>query len=669
MRRETDCCFVNMPFMDVRRPSLALGLLQAALEDNGLTARTVYGNLLFCEYCGLPAVQITLFDSRSLLAEWVFSRAAFPGFNPDPRVYFDYFLERLKNWSYRTRMVREDGTFEGLLRLAIHLRTKVDGYLDELIEEVLERNPRIVGCSSTFEQHLASLALLRRIRERAPEVVTMIGGANCESAMGVATHRNFPWVDFVVSGEADHLIGPLVRSILSHGRDVPASELPTGVFGPPHRLAGYPAGEDGLPPRAVVMDMNSIPVPNYDDYFSTLEGCPTLGAAVLPTLTFQSSRGCWWHSKGGCTFCGLNGQSDTYRSGDPRRVTQQIREIVQRHGIHTFMMVDNVMDPRHMETLFPLLKADDVTRKCRFFYETKSNLEPRHLKALREAGVTWIQPGIESLNTGLLTLMNKGSQAWQNIQLLKSCLRYGVRPVWHVLYGFPMDRDVWYQEMADLMPLLQHLPPPTSFLPVQLERFSAYHSNPERFGLKLVPLRYYSCLYPLEPREMEQLAYFFDDERTAEFVLNPMFAFLDGNGLDAVRIAFREWKESWRPQESRPVLSVVERDASLLVHDTRKIAVEQSHELHGLRREVYSAADSGPMRESMTKKLAAQGIAAERIEEAIRELIQLRLAVEIDGRVLSLAVHDPISPFPTPREYPCGSLVMEKFIAARRGKD
>ena len=43
-----------------------------------------------------------------------------------------------------------------------------------------------------------SLALLRRVKELDPSVVTMLGGANCEAEMGWAAIRAFPWVDFVV---------------------------------------------------------------------------------------------------------------------------------------------------------------------------------------------------------------------------------------------------------------------------------------------------------------------------------------------------------------------------------------------------------------------------------------------------------------------------------------
>ena len=44
---------VLMPFCDVERPSLALGLLKAALANNGFAAQVVYANLRFARQMGV----------------------------------------------------------------------------------------------------------------------------------------------------------------------------------------------------------------------------------------------------------------------------------------------------------------------------------------------------------------------------------------------------------------------------------------------------------------------------------------------------------------------------------------------------------------------------------------------------------------------------------------
>ena len=69
-------------------------------------------------------------------------------------------------------------------------------YIGELIES--NRLGQLMGLTSVFQQQLGSLALAKRIKERAPETVIVMGGANCEATMGVETVRQFTFVDAIV---------------------------------------------------------------------------------------------------------------------------------------------------------------------------------------------------------------------------------------------------------------------------------------------------------------------------------------------------------------------------------------------------------------------------------------------------------------------------------------
>jgi magnesium-protoporphyrin IX monomethyl ester (oxidative) cyclase len=143
----------------------------------------------------------------------------------------------------------------------------------------------------------------------------MIGGANCEGVMGEATHREFAWVDFVMSGEVDDFIGTFCARVLREGASL--TDLPEGVFGRGRRSR---VGQLGLTaPRAVVRSLDQTGVPDYDDYFDALSTA-SAGAHVKPALLFESSRGCWWGMKHHCTFCGLNGEGMSFRSKSPGRV-------------------------------------------------------------------------------------------------------------------------------------------------------------------------------------------------------------------------------------------------------------------------------------------------------------------------------------------------------------
>src|SRR6266511_2950355 len=50
---DADVCLVSMPYASLSRPSMALGLLKAILEEGGMRAAVVHANLLFAEAIGL----------------------------------------------------------------------------------------------------------------------------------------------------------------------------------------------------------------------------------------------------------------------------------------------------------------------------------------------------------------------------------------------------------------------------------------------------------------------------------------------------------------------------------------------------------------------------------------------------------------------------------------
>ena len=50
------------------------------------------------------------------------------------------------------------------------------------------------------------MTLAKLIKEKYPSVKIMFGGANFESEMGLEYFRVFPWIDFVVPGEAEAVL-------------------------------------------------------------------------------------------------------------------------------------------------------------------------------------------------------------------------------------------------------------------------------------------------------------------------------------------------------------------------------------------------------------------------------------------------------------------------------
>ncbi len=640
-----DVCLVCMPYSNPEIPSLALGLLQAALAKGGIRARSIYANLLFCEELGVDLYERNhLADPRLPLAEWSFASSAFPDFQPGE----DHFAGAIHAL---LGSVREQSLEECRQELRF-VRQRAEEFVTRLAEQILQYSPRIVGCTSSLSQRVPSLALLRKIQELNGDVITLMGGADCETIMGRAAHRHFPWVDYVVSGEGEDLILPLAERIFEFGRQVPLEALPEGVFAPRHRQSGYPG--DGIKegaglPRAVAGSFKAQITPVYQDYFDTLKSLPTLGKSVRPGLPIQASRGCW-HGK--CKFCGLNTPQIPYRSRPSSGVLAELEELSRRYGIEHFEFLDNILDIRCFKDLIPELINRGAPYKL--FYEIRSNLSKEQIKMLREAGVVWCQPGIESLHSEALKTLRKGVTAWQNMQTLKWFRQFGMHVYWSILNDFPGDQDGWYQEMSELVPLLTHLYPPMGLNDVQYQRNSHYFDRAAEYSLKLNPLPLDALIYPLSPKAIKDLSYTFDDEFYASIKNDSRMAVLFNRpGLRNLRQAVFQWSVAFI-SKTPPVLSMEVGDEEIIVRDTRPAAVAPSFRLAGAQRELYLACDRAKDETLVREMLRGKDFSASDVDAAIQTLMDNKLLIRIDRYLLALAVEEPYLEYVPSEQCPMG---------------
>jgi ribosomal peptide maturation radical SAM protein 1 len=492
--------FVVVPFVPAQQPALGVSSLLAVLARAGIGGDVRYLNLTYGERVGWKFYnQLTaMVPTHFLPGDMVFSRALWGDRAPD----FASYEERVVHWVRQAAAGGEDGLramlaewerHSEMVRAAVADAPRV---VSEWADEVLADRPRVLGFTSTFQQSAAALALAQEVRRRVSrdEVAILFGGANCEGDMGRALAENFPFIDAVVSGEAENVIIDLARRYIVEpgSADPPRSADPPG----PRYVPGV-----------MVSDMDALPHPKFDHFFAAAEGTSLRDKTWLVA---ESSRGCWWGMKSHCTFCGLNGGTMKFRSKTARRFAEELDALQQTYGVRGFSLTDNILDMQYLRSLLPDLVAQ--ARQYRLFYETKANLRKDQVELLAAAGVAWLQPGIESFSTPVLKLMAKGTTRLQNVQLLKWCAELGVAVQWNVLFGFPGEDPREYDEMAELLPSLFHLEPPSGSTVVRLDRFSPYWEAPERHGM--VGVRHtwaYDYVFAgLPEAQRGRVAYFFD---------------------------------------------------------------------------------------------------------------------------------------------------------------
>lgn len=662
-------CLAQMPYAALERPSIALGILKSLLNEADISSTTIYPSLWFAEEIGLDSYWgIVVGSGEDLIGEWTFSGAAFPEFQPDHEHYLSFAQELLKHtygYSFLKKRV-------GRQRIVDHLweiRNKAEVFVDQVARKVLRKEPRVVACTSSFQQHCASLALLRKVKEYDPSVITMIGGANTDSSMGVLTWYEFPWVDVVFSGEAEDVFVQMVRHLIKDGVDEMAEVGLEGV------IAGKRTDTNrsallSTTPRASIKNLNNSPLPDYTDFFGEIRRSK-IGHYIRPTINIETSRGCWWGAKHHCTFCGLNGNGMAYRSKTSDRVVSEFAELKNLYGLSNFFTVDNIMDNAHIGSVLPVFET--LPEKYSIFYETKANLKQQQVKQLSDAGVRWIQPGLESMHDSILKLIDKGTNVLINIQLLKWSMEFGIFVSWHFLHDVPGESDEWYHEMADWLPLLYHLQPPNGLTPVQIERFSPYHQRPANYGLKLVPQRAYAYVYPIDGESMNHFAYYFERMTDNDEGWNGSGREKrENHGLARLRSVINEWKLNWVRQQngSRDCveLSYTDDGNELVVTDSRPCRVRNRIRLKDESYYIYKYCNSfkgvSNLRE-MLRKGHDMSLGAETAQEILDELVELKLMLHQNGRYIALAV--PKSRKAMETEYAGGEVYIQQWLYDQNG--
>ncbi len=631
---EAEVLFVFMPVAGIERPTMGLSLLKANLERQGIRAKVIYANFAFAGVIELPKLAlIDRLGKMSPMPEWFFAGSAFREQAPDEEECLRRFVDLVELQRILDPKVLRTN-FKEVRRIAEEM-------VECLAHELVRLKPRAIACSSVFFQHVASLALCRRVVELDPSITTMLGGGNCEAEMGLAAHKSFPWLDYVVSGEADELIGKLCKMAIIQGRNCSADQLAHGVYGPCHRVKGYPetGNSDKGAARAVASDLNVIPAPDFDEYFAALKAFPELAEKVTPSLLVETSRGCWWGEKHLCKFCGLNGEGINFRSKSSDRVLKELEYLSGRYGLNRLEAVDNILDMRFFSNLLPALARQGAPYNI--FFEVKANLRREQVRILADSGIRMIQPGIESLDSRILHLMDKGTTAFQNLLLLKWCKEFDVRVIWNFICGFPGEQDEWYDEMARWMPLVEHLTPPSGMAKLQYHRFSVYDKERGRYGLRLKAHPDYKLIYPECEAPLEDLVYLFEDYNEKVAKLLGMAS--PRPGLERVVERILEWRRISK-SESPAFLVAVEANGGLKIFDRRKIRTAPVHLLGERSARLYALIEAGPARKIVEKTAVAElGLSEAETNRFLDRFVERKLALELDGRIMGLATRNGAS--------------------------
>ena len=467
-------------------------------------------------------------SASHLIGDWIFSSHAFPSTISKNKEY-EHVIRNLQiKIKERNKFLQNEEV--------IKVKQLIPRYLEDVLNLILAKEPKIVGFSTNFQQTCASIAIANLIKKANPDIFLVLGGYNCSQVMGQALLEISPSIDYVFSGEADFEFLRFCSNILKN------------KFSKNRFINCLP-----------IENLNLLPYPDFSDYFNQIEDLGFENEFLH--ACFEGSRGCWWGSSSHCLFCGVNGAYLKFRQKTPERVQKEINFLLKKNGIEMLFATDAIMAEKFPSTLFKEFKKPFKLKSIS--YEVRPIFTFEELYFLKKKGINSLQPGIETLNNHLSNLLNKRLRTLNNIRFLRDCRTLGIILHWNFLYGVPGETQEDYRKMVKILPSLYHLQSPERLNRLRIQRFSPLFDDAEKYRIKnLRPAKGYSYLFP-ENTNFQNLALYFQGEYDSAFTNEEL--------KKTFSSSIHKWQNLW--ENHPPCLSLIHlTDEFYLVEDSRPVS-------------------------------------------------------------------------------------------------
>ena len=591
------------PWPLFNRPSIQLAALKAFLvqEEPGIRVDSLHPYLPLANDLGLECYHEI--SQSSWTAESIGAGILFPELKDRCNCLF-------------SRIIKKRASRAGKSISPGPVREVMTETIDAFVASYDWRTCRLIGITVCLNQLCASLLIAKKIKELAPSVPIVIGGASCAGCLGPSLLGAFLQIDYTINGEGER---PLLG--LLHYLQGKRHTLPRAVYGreTPH---SNDIEKDQVP------NLDSLPIPDFDDYFGQLRQL-LKKRSVSPVVPIEFSRGCWWRR---CNFCNLNLQWSGYRAKSPKRMASEIDYLSRRYGVLDFAFMDNALPRKYAASLFQDLAGHN--RDYSIFAEVRAVHPIDELATMARGGLKDIQVGIESLSTSLLRRINKGVRAIDNIAIMRHAEEVGIRLEGNLIMHFPGSTE---EEVEQTIEALDFVWPfrPLNTVSFWLGLGSPVEQRPSDFGISGIrPHPFFAYLFPEEIyRRVSSLILSYRGDRELQY-----------QRWRRVEKKVREWHLQ-RIQIGINTKPLTYRDGGDYLIITQKLPDGKvlSHRLKGLSRRLYLYCITPRTMASVYDQ--ATGQTHEQIRKFIKDLVDKRLVFQEGDRVISLAIHigKPIS--------------------------
>ncbi|MDD3023983.1 MAG: radical SAM protein [Syntrophomonadaceae bacterium] len=317
-----------------------------------------------------------------------------------------------------------------------------------------EYDPRLVVIvvygqhpSASTQTMYAGGKLCSRIKENYPQYKVILIGGHI-SALPERTLLDEK-ADFVCQGEGPYTISALLETNLKDQNEF--AKVPglwyrkegKPVFSGPAPLIAQERLAEELPGMAFdLLPMSTYRAHNWHCFGNIKER--------QPYASLYTSLGCPFK----CSFCCINAPFGRpgIRYWEPQFIIKQFELLALNYNVKNIKIADEmfVLNENHFLKLCELLKERNFGFNI-WAYSRIDSVKPRHLEALKEAGINWLAIGIESGNKDVRNGVSKGRINQNDIrETVKGIKNAGINIVGNYIFGLPDDNYETMQETLNL---------------------------------------------------------------------------------------------------------------------------------------------------------------------------------------------------------------------------
>ena len=318
----------------------------------------------------------------------------------------------------------------------------LDAQVDELTYEQLKteiekRKPDVVGITTMTFTLIDVIKTAKIIKEINPNIKIILGGPHV--IIYPTETINIKEVDFVILGEAETVIKPLLDNI----NNLDELEKVKGlVFKSNGKIIN--TGRSDL-----IKNLDDLPFPArhltpYKKYYWAL-------SPYRPITTMFTSRGCPYQ----CLFCDRPQLGKNFRPASAKRVVDEMEEC-QKMGIQEIFIYDDTFGVDRKRVLD--ICADIIKRGIKIAWNIRTRVntvDEEVLIALKKAGCQRIHYGVEAGTQKILNVLKKGITLEMVEKAFKLTRKAGIQTAGYFMIGSPTETKKDIMETIEFMKKLK----------------------------------------------------------------------------------------------------------------------------------------------------------------------------------------------------------------------